>query len=42
MIENIKAIFFDADNTIIDHKDCERQALEYLFNGIGENYKEEY
>lgn len=42
MIENIKAIFFDADNTIIDHKDCERQALEYLFKGIGENYKEEY
>lgn len=39
---NVKAIFFDADNTIVDHKDCERQALEYLFKAIGVDYKEEY
>ena len=42
MLENIKAIFFDADDTIIDHKDCERQALVYLFKNIGEKYKDEY
>ena len=42
MLENIKAIFFDADNTIVDHKECERQALEYLFKGIGVSYKQEY
>ena len=42
MLENIKAIFFDADDTIVDHKECERQALEYLFNNIGEEYKDKY
>ena len=42
MLENIKAIFFDADDTIVNHKECERKALEYLFKNIGEDYKEEY
>lgn len=41
-IENIRAIFFDADGTIIDHKECERQALMYMFNEIGKNFKDEY
>ncbi len=41
-MENIKAVFFDADNTLVDHKECERQALIYLFNNIDEEYKEEY
>lgn len=40
--DNIKAIFFDADNTIIDHKECEKQALVNVFMGIGVEYKEEY
>lgn len=41
-LDNIKAIFFDADNTIVDHKQCEKQALIYLFNRIGKDYKEGY
>lgn len=41
-IDNIKAIFFDADNTIVNHKECEKEALLYLFNKIGKEYKEEY
>lgn len=41
-MENIKAVFFDADNTIIDHRECEKQALEYMFQGIGLVYKDEY
>lgn len=39
---NVRAIFFDADNTIIDHKECEKQALLAMFRGIGVEYKEEY
>ena len=31
-LENIKAIFFDADDTIVDHKQCEKEALIYLFD----------
>lgn len=42
MIKNIKGIIFDADNTIVDHMDCERQALEYLFEKIGEKYDKAY
>ena len=34
MLENIKAIIFDADDTIINHKECEKQALQYLFKKI--------
>lgn len=41
-LENIRAIFFDADNTIIDHKACEKQALVTVFQGIEIEYKEEY
>jgi 2-haloacid dehalogenase len=41
-LDNIKAIFFDADNTILDHKQSEKEALKYLFNEIGQEYKEEY
>ena len=42
MFENIKTFFFDADDTIIDHKECEKQALEYLFRNIEIEYKDEY
>ena len=42
LINNIKGIIFDADNTIVDHRDCERQALEFLFKKIGEKYNTEY
>ena len=41
-LEKIKAVFFDADNTLIDHKECERQALLSVFQGIGIVYKDEY
>lgn len=41
-IENIKAIFFDADDTIVDHKQCEEKALMYLFKKIGKEYKKTY
>ncbi len=41
-IDNIKAIFFDADDTIVNHKECEKKALLYLFDNIGKEYKEEY
>ena len=39
---NIKAIFFDADDTIVDHKQCEKEALEYLFDNIQKEYKAQY
>lgn len=41
-LDNIKAVFFDADDTILNHKQCEKEALIYMFNKIGEEYKEEY
>ena len=41
-MDKIKAIFFDADGTIVDHKECEKQALAYLFDNIGIGYKDEY
>lgn len=41
-LSNIKAIFFDADDTIVDHKQCEKKALEYLFDNIQEEYREQY
>ena len=40
--ENIKAVFFDADNTLVDHRECERVALVSVFKGIGIEYREEY
>lgn len=42
MLENIKAVIFDADDTIINHKECEKQALQYMFNHINKEYKNEY
>ena len=41
-MENIKAIIFDADDTLIDHKVCEEQALINVFKGLKQEYKEEY
>lgn len=41
-LENVKAIFFDADDTIVDHRQCEKKALLYLFDKIGKDYKEQY
>lgn len=41
-LSNIKAVFFDADDTIVDHKKCEKKALKYLFNNIQKEYKEQY
>ncbi|MDR2600070.1 MAG: YjjG family noncanonical pyrimidine nucleotidase [Oscillospiraceae bacterium] len=41
-MEKIKSIFFDADGTIINNKECEKQALIYLFENIGISYKEEF
>ena len=42
MINNINGIIFDADDTLINHKECEKQALQYLFTQIGEKYQNEY
>lgn len=42
VLKKIQGIIFDADNTLIDHKECEKQALQYLFTKIGENYIDEY
>ena len=42
MLEDIKAIIFDADDTIINHKECEKQALQYLFYRIGKKYNNQY
>lgn len=41
-MENIKAIIFDADDTLIDHKACEKEALINVFKGLKQEYKEEY
>ncbi|MCL1884576.1 MAG: YjjG family noncanonical pyrimidine nucleotidase [Defluviitaleaceae bacterium] len=41
-MDELKAIFFDADGTLVNHKECEKQALIYVFNAIGEEYKNEY
>ncbi len=41
-LDNIKAIFFDADDTIVDHKQCEKNALIYLFDKIEKEYKQQY
>ena len=42
MLKNVKAVIFDADDTIINHKECEKQALQYLFDKIGEKYNNQY
>jgi len=41
-LSRLKAIIFDADDTLVDHKECERQALEFLFSRIGMPFKSEY
>jgi len=41
-MDNLKAIFFDADGTLVNHKECERQALAYVFDNIGVSCKSEY
>lgn len=41
-LTNIEAVFFDADDTIVDHKQCEKKALEYLFDNIQKEYKGQY
>ncbi|MCL2387731.1 MAG: YjjG family noncanonical pyrimidine nucleotidase [Defluviitaleaceae bacterium] len=41
-MNNLKAIFFDADGTLVNHKECEKQALIYVFDSIGVNYKNDY
>ena len=39
---NVKAIFFDADGTLVNHKECEKQALKYVFDRIGIGYQNKY
>lgn len=41
-MNDIKAIFFDADDTLVDHMECERQALAYLFQKMGIDYSESF
>jgi len=41
-MKNLKAIFFDADGTLINHEECEKQALMHMFSTIGLDYKDEY
>jgi FMN phosphatase YigB (HAD superfamily) len=41
-MDNIKAIFFDADGTLVNHKECEKEALVHVFDSIGAGYKNEY
>ena len=41
-LNNIKAVIFDADGTLVDHKECEKEALQSVFAGIGIEFKPEY
>ena len=38
----IDTIFFDLDDTLSDHKECEKQGLIYVFDKIGIPFKDEY
>jgi len=38
----INTIFFDLDDTLSDHKECEKQALIHVFDKIGIPFKDEY
>ena len=38
----INTIFFDLDDTLSDHKECEKQGLIHVFEKIGTPYKDEY
>ena len=42
MLNGKKAVFFDADGTLVDHKACEKQALQHVFQGLGLVYDEAY
>ena len=42
MLNGKTAVFFDADGTLIDHKACEKQALQYVFKELGLRYEEAY
>jgi len=42
MLNGKTAVFFDADGTLIDHKACEKHALQYVFDGLGLRYDEAY
>jgi YjjG family noncanonical pyrimidine nucleotidase len=42
MLNGKKAIFFDADGTLIDHKACEKQALVYVFDKLSLQYDDVY
>ena len=41
-MDSLKAIFFDADGTLVNHYECEKHALTYLFENIGLPYLDEY
>ena len=38
----IKAVFFDADDTLLDHYACERLALMHMFSNLGIAYQDSY
>ncbi|MCL2421055.1 MAG: YjjG family noncanonical pyrimidine nucleotidase [Defluviitaleaceae bacterium] len=42
MISNLKAVFFDVDDTLLDHAAAERQALMHVFRNIDIEYKASY
>ena len=42
MLNGKTAIFFDADGTLVDHKACEKEALQYVFEKLGLHYEETY
>ena len=35
MLNGKAAVLFDADGTLVDHKACEKQALQHVFEGLG-------
>lgn len=41
-MSKFKAIFFDADGTLVNLEECEKQALVYLFDNIGIVYEDKY
>ena len=41
-MNHVKAVFFDADDTLLDHKACEKQALVHVFDSIGVDYQAQY
>jgi len=41
-MKKFKAIFFDVDDTLVDHKECEKQALQNIFTKIGVPYENRF